>query len=60
MVSFIWRQNAIDTEPVVIIGDAGVGERVVCIVSNRLVISDKSLGETFFGEGVPVKSSAQV
>src|SRR6185437_9269890 len=47
-------------EPVVVGGDAGVGEGIVWIKRDGLVIADDGPGETVFGKRVPVEAPAQV
>src|SRR5215213_533646 len=54
------RHHTEHAEPVVIVGDAGMRERVFRIERDCLLITDDRARKTFFSKRVPVKTSAQV
>src|SRR5215216_7231270 len=54
------RANAEDAEPVVVIGNACVSERVIGIELDRFFVTLERLCETDFGVRAPVITTAQV
>src|SRR5258708_36318073 len=58
--TFSKRQHGKTAEPVVVGCDAGVGEGIVWIKRDGLVITDDGPGEPVFGKRIPVKAPAQV
>src|SRR4030095_17169555 len=58
--AFSKRKDAERTEPAVISRDAGVGDSVVWIECDRLLITNDCFGETFLGKGVPIEATTQV
>ena len=54
------RHHAENAEPVVIVCDARVSQRVFRIERDRLLITDDRPREALFGKRIPVKASAQV
>src|ERR1041385_1747249 len=54
------RHHAKDTEPVVIICDTSVGERVSRIERDSLLVTDDRARETLFGKRVPIKTTPQI
>src|SRR6185295_7892598 len=58
--TFSKRQYCKTAEPIVVGSDAGVGEGIVWIQRDRLVIADDGPGESILGKRIPVEASTQV
>ena len=53
-------QHAKNSEPVVVLCDAGISDCVIRVSRDRFVIADHGFGESFFGKSIPKVSSAKV
>src|SRR6185369_2792588 len=57
---FCERSDTEDAEPVVVVGDSGVSERVVRIQLDRLFVTLERLRQAAFRVGVPVVASTEI
>ena len=58
--SFCERPNAENAKPVVVIGDAGVGESIIRIQLDRFLVTLERFCETDFRVRVPVITTAEI